>query len=104
MRRFIPLLILAVCLTADLRAAEVQLQTLANVMVEHTFEAKNTHDDPFNKVSLDVVFTDPNGKTLRAPTFWAGSGKWKVRYASPVVGTHKFLSECSDTKTLACKA
>jgi hypothetical protein len=71
-------------------------QTQANVMVEVSFDAKVTLKDPFNSVSLDVLFTDPNGKELRVPAFWAGGKTWKVRYASPVVGTHQFRSDCSD--------
>ena len=31
------------------------------------------------------------------PAFWAGTNVWKVRYASPVVGMHRFRSECSVT-------
>ncbi len=65
-------------------------------MIEIPFTAKKVNDDPFNKVSLDVVFTNPDNKTLRVPAFWDGGSKWKVRYASPVVGTHHFISECSD--------
>src|SRR5207244_1534174 len=41
-------------------------------------------------------FIDPKGQELRVPAFWAGKNVWKVRYASPVVGTHSFQSECSE--------
>src|SRR6188474_1904780 len=73
-------------------------QTQANVMVEVSFDAKVAHKDPFNSISLDVLFTDPNGKELRVPAFWAGGKTWKVRYASPAVGTHQFRSDCSDAR------
>ena len=43
-------------------------------MVEISFEA-SAHDDPFNTVTLDVVFTTPNNKTLRVPAFWAGGNQ-----------------------------
>lgn len=79
-------------------AAELKLQTEANVMVELPLEAGQAHDDPFNKVLLDVEFTAPDGHKLRVPAFWAGGNKWKARYASPVVGTHHFRSECSETQ------
>jgi hypothetical protein len=69
--------------------------TMANVMVEVTFAASRNHDDPFNTVNLDTVFTTPAGKQLRVPAFWAGGNKWKVRYASPEIGTHRFQTECS---------
>jgi Protein of unknown function (DUF4038)/Domain of unknown function (DUF5060) len=84
-------------MTSGIYADEAALQTQANVMVELAFDARSAHDDPFNTVSLDVVFTDPNGKSLRVPAFWAGGKKWKARYASPTIGTHRFRSECSDT-------
>jgi len=46
--------------------------------------------DPFNDITLDVIFTDPAGVRRRVPAFWAGGRGWKVRYASPLVGTHSF--------------
>lgn len=67
----------------------------ANRLFEHTFTGARAHGDPFNAVTLDVVFTDPQGKKLRVPAFWAGGGTWKIRYASPLVGKHTFVSECS---------
>jgi hypothetical protein len=102
MRRLeMPKLLLSLLLAAgpmgELCAAESSLQSDANVMVEVAFEARRAHDDPFNKVSLDVVFTDPSEKTVRVPAFWAGDNKWKARYASPTLGMHRFRSECSDT-------
>ena len=94
-------LLAAILISSGFSAAaigsELQLApTEANMMVELPLEAGRAHDDPFNEVSLDVVFTDPNGRELRVPAFWAGGNKWKARYASPVVGTHRFRSECSD--------
>jgi hypothetical protein len=65
--------------------------------VEIEFVARQPHADPFNDVTLDVVFADPTGTTRRVPAFWAGGKKWKVRYASPTIGTHRWRSECNDT-------
>jgi len=73
-------------------AAETTLQTEANVVVELTLTASRNYTDPFNEVTPDVVFIDPHGQELRVPAFWAGKNLWKVRYASPVVGTHRFRS------------
>jgi hypothetical protein len=72
-------------------------RTEANVMVELAFHASRTHADPFNEVTLDMTFLDPQGRALRVPGFWAGSNVWKARYASPVIGTHTFRTGCSDT-------
>ncbi len=83
---------------AAARADETPRQTEANVMIELPFAAKSAHEDPFNTVTLDVVFTDPHGQELRVPAFWAGGEVWKARYASPILGIHRFRSECSDTQ------
>jgi hypothetical protein len=77
------------------RSEVLTLQAEANVLAEVGFTADMDHDDPFNTVNVDVVFTTPSGQQLRAPAFWAGGNIWKVRYASPEVGTHRFQSECS---------
>ncbi len=70
--------------------------TEANRMVEFTFESARPYQDPFNEVTLDAVFTDPTGVRRRVPAFWAGGTTWRVRYASPVIGAHRFVTECSD--------
>lgn len=77
-------------LPAALRSAE------ANRMVEFTFESATAYEDPFNAITLDVVFTEPGGRPLRVPAFWCGGKTWRVRYASPLTGTHRYRSECSD--------
>jgi len=81
----------------DASAAELASHAQTNVVQEVRFETARSHPDPFNDVTFDVVFTDPSGGKLRVPGFWAGGKVWKVRYASGVVGAHRFRSECSDT-------
>jgi len=71
------------------------LRTQANVMVELTLAAARTYTDPFNQVELDAVFVDPRGHQLRVPAFWDGGQTWKARYASPLLGAHRFHTECS---------
>lgn len=71
--------------------------TEANVPAEIAFQAAKSHAEPFRDVSLDVVFTDPTGRAKTVPGFWAGGNRWKVRYASPVTGTHRYRSVCSVT-------
>ena len=85
----------AIVYLAPARAAETPTAE-ANRVVELTFTAQKKHDDPFNTVELDVTFTDPDGETLRVPAFWAGGDVWRVRYASPKVGTHTYRTRCSD--------
>ena len=72
------------------------LKTQANVVQEIRFESTAAHADPFNEITLDVVFTDPGGAKRRVPAFWAGGKVWKVRYASGVPGIHSYRTECSD--------
>ena len=81
---------------ATLRAGAVQ-QTEANTVIEISFQTQKQDANPFTDVELDVLFTDPGGNQLRVPTFWAGGDMWKVRYASPLTGTHRYRTVCSDT-------
>lgn len=92
--------LLLACTVAPMRlAAEDELRrTEANVPVEITLTAQRPHEDPFNTVTLDVVFTDRAGVAQRVPAFWAGGPAWKVRYASSGIGAYHWRSECSDTK------
>ena len=68
-----------------------------NCMTEWHFSSGQTYPDPFNDVELDVLVTDPDGEERRVPAFWSGESTWRVRYASPKLGTHRWRSECSDT-------
>src|SRR4030095_1158563 len=91
---FVVLAVLISRLSAN--TAERYLQIAANRMVELSFRADRTHTDPFNDLTLDVVVTDPRGHELRVPGFWAGAEVWKARYSSPILGSHRFRTECSD--------
>jgi len=76
-------------------AAPPALETAANEVIEIAFTAKSPHADAFASVELDVVFDAPDGRALRVPAFWAGGDLWKVRYASPAVGVHRYRTECT---------
>jgi Protein of unknown function (DUF4038)/Domain of unknown function (DUF5060) len=90
-------LLLTLGLASAAIGADHNLKTAANVMAELTLAATGTYGDPFNQVTLDVVFTDPRGSELRVPAFWDGGNVWKARYASPLAGKHTFRTECSET-------
>jgi len=47
---------------------------------------------------LFSIVTDPQGTQKTVPAFWAGGEDWKVRYASPILGTHSYRTQCSDTR------
>lgn len=68
-----------------------------NTVTEIAFHSLKDYANSFTDLELDVVFTDPQGTGIKVPAFWAGGNTWKVRYASPLPGTHHFRSECSDT-------
>jgi hypothetical protein len=76
-------------------AAAQSAKAEATTPVELTLVAAKPHVDPFLNVVLDVVFTDPAGGEKKVPAFWSGKDQWKVRYASPVVGVHRWRSTCS---------
>jgi hypothetical protein len=65
-----------------------------HVPAEWTFLSGRKYADPFNEVELDAVFTGGGG-TWRVPAFWAGSNRWRVRFAPPAPGTYRFRTECS---------
>ncbi|HTN07720.1 DUF4038 domain-containing protein [Agriterribacter sp.] len=92
------LITMAICflgLFAGANDKAVIVRTEANKMAEITLTATRSYADPFNEVLLDAVFTDPKGKELKVPGFWAGGNVWKVRYSSAVVGNHRFRTVCS---------
>ncbi|CAG0971891.1 hypothetical protein MTYP_01279 [Methylophilaceae bacterium] len=60
------------------------------------FRSAIAYEDPFNTVTLDVVFTEPGGKIRRIPAYWAGDDQWRVRYSSRIAGLHSYRTECSD--------
>ncbi len=70
--------------------------SFTNCPIEVTFLSDKHYSDPFNEVELDVVFQEPNGNTINVPAFWAGNNKWVVRYASYIIGCHKFKTKCTD--------
>lgn len=71
-------------------------QVQAGQVVELTFTSVTNYSDPFNAVELDALVTEPGGRLLRVPAFWAGGAQWRVRYASDKIGRHTYRTECSD--------
>jgi hypothetical protein len=67
-----------------------------NSMAEWSFRSSRKYAEPFREIELDAVFTDPDGVSRTVPAFWAGDDVWRVRYASPKLGTHTFRTVCSD--------
>ena len=63
-------------------------------ITEWAFHSPRAYADPFNDVELDAIFTDPQGKEQRVPTFWAGENVWRV-LASPALAVQPAQAECS---------
>ena len=89
---------LVLCLNLFNSAKSAVSTTETNVPVELTFTAQVKHDDPFNTVTLDVLFDEPGNTVRRVPAFWDGGQIWKAavrvdrnRQRPPL------RSECSDT-------
>ena len=83
----------------SLAAQAVETTTVeANLVVEVTLVSVKTYANPFTEIELIAVVTQPNGKKIKVPMFWAGNEKWSLRYASNILGEHTFKTECSDAK------
>ncbi|MCK5801238.1 MAG: DUF4038 domain-containing protein [Lentisphaeria bacterium] len=68
-----------------------------NQVFEFSLTADRSYDEPFHTIELDVIFTEPSGWERRVPAFWSGDNVWRVRYASPILGRHRFRSVASET-------
>ncbi len=65
-------------------------------VVEWGYVSGTPYIDPFNAVTLDVVLTHQTGQSWRVPAFWAGGGEWRVRFAPPLPGPYRAVTECSN--------
>jgi len=65
-------------------------------LIEVEFFSGKAYQDPFLEVILDVTFTEPGGRQLTVPAFWAGGDRWLVRYASASLGVHRYTTHCND--------
>ena len=63
---------------------------------EFSFVSSQTYVDPFNDLTLDVIFTGPDNTDRVVPAFWSGDAMWTVRYAPAVAGQHSYRTVCSE--------
>ena len=77
-------------------AAAQPITAEANRVAEVPLVSEKTYQNPFMEIELDAVVTQPDGKQLRVPAFWAGGNRWCFRYASDQPGQHAWRTECSD--------
>ncbi|MCL4415932.1 MAG: DUF4038 domain-containing protein [Actinobacteria bacterium] len=74
--------------------------TEQNLVLEISFISAKKYKNPFEDAELDIIVTNPDGKELVVPTFWAGENTWRFRYSSSIIGKHNFITKCSVTDDL----
>jgi hypothetical protein len=84
-------------LTGSAQSVEPKKVEVNNV-AEINLVSKKTYRNPFQDIELDALITQPDGKQLRVPAFWAGDNRWSFRYSSPQPGVATWRTECSDKK------
>ena len=62
-------------------------QTHMYEVVEETFTAKGTYDNPYMDVDLWVDLSGPGGQHIKIPAFWDGRQTFKVRMMATAPGT-----------------
>jgi hypothetical protein len=84
--------VLGVCLVAAAAAAAEVGQWEA---FETSFQTARRYANPFTDVEVNVTFTH-GGRQWVVPAFWAGGGKWTVRFAPPAQGEYQYRVQCTD--------
>src|ERR1043165_2520028 len=95
MRPILLLCITVLCLLA-LAGRTVAEDGTVNLVKEWSFTSTKAYADPFNDVQVDLLVTTPAGTQMKVPAFWSGGQTWRVRYSSPLAGTHRWKLACSD--------
>ncbi|MCK5172983.1 MAG: DUF4038 domain-containing protein [Planctomycetes bacterium] len=81
--KLIALCLLAITCTSAEAATEV---THVYEMVEVSFSASETYDNPYLDVDLWVDLKGPDKLQYRIPAFWDGGQTWRARLAATAVG------------------
>ena len=55
-------------------------------VVEESYTAANTYDNPYMEVDLWIDLNGPEGQTFRIPAFWDGGQSFKVRMIATTPG------------------
>ena len=61
-------------------------------VVEESFTAANTYDNPYMEVDLWIDLNGPEGQTCRIPAFWDGGQNFKVRMIATTPGNWTWSS------------
>jgi Domain of unknown function (DUF5060) len=60
--------------------------------------AEYTNPYDARQISLDGIFTGPNGVTMKVPGFWDGESAWKIRFTPSQEGTWKYSVSVRDAR------
>ncbi|WCJ57860.1 DUF5060 domain-containing protein [Fontisphaera persica] len=63
---------------------------------EMTIAAQRNYQDPFRDVSLDALFTRPDGSTVKFWGYYDGGQSWRIRFMPDQVGRWKVRAAFSD--------
>lgn len=63
-----------------------------------TLDAKYTNPYDLREISLDGVFTSPDGSALNVPGFWDADKNWKMRFTPSRVGTWTYTIQVTDLR------
>jgi len=67
-----------------------------NCVAEIRLRPETDYPDPYNDITLDVLFDGPGNISLLVPAFWMGADTWCVRFAAEQTGCYNFRSVCSN--------
>lgn len=67
-----------------------------NIVHEWAFTSQKNYADPFNEVTVDVLFTSDDESRILAPAFWAGGSTWKVRFSTPDLKKFQYKAASND--------
>jgi hypothetical protein len=71
--------------------------------LELSVALKASYANPYDlrQVSLDGIFTGPDGKQMKVPGFWDGEASWVVRFTPGQVGKWKYQLTVTDTRGIS---
>lgn len=67
-----------------------ELPNYQSLTLSVALKAKYSNPYDLRQVSLDGVFSGPDGKQMKAPGFWDGDSSWQVRFTPSQVGTWNY--------------
>lgn len=67
-----------------------------NCPIEWSYTSGKQYDDPFNAVEVNLHLSDPEGREVVVPAYWAGDQTWRVRFAPRRPGRHTIRTVCTD--------